>query len=312
MKALFSKLKYRLLATVIFLGAAGYAVRSFIDYKEDPVRIWRNERLALVRERVEGFVVFERLSEKNKGIWIQKLGHDRMRRLTTGGRFPRFSPDGETIFFLRGDNEVYRISKKGGDETKLLEWEERIPGIAVHPKNSEILFISASGIWRLNLETLDVTKLEAAPESPAAIDLDEKMNIIISTYEGRHHRIWKQQTEDIRHSAWERVEPGCSAALSPDGKLFSDNNNRHTYMEIKSFKTNEVLHQVQTYPENYLVDNEAWTNLNDWMVFNSDTTKHRFAYLYRMGDEHSLMVTFTWDSDRPDAFITRVLDPSSE
>ncbi len=278
----------------------------------DPVRIWREAGMSVVRGRVEGFVVFERLGKEHRGIWIQKLGVGKPRCLVREGRYPRIGPDGKVVYFIRGDQSICRISAEGGRVEELLEWFERIPAISIHPKRHDLLFVCSSGVWKINTVNLQVSQIEGTPQRPAAVDVDLHDDVVISTFEGRHHMLWKQQSEHILNSEWLKVDVGCSAAISPQGTYFTDNQNRHECIEVKTFSTNEVIHEVRTYPEIYTVDNEAWTNLDEWLVFNSETRGGRFAWLYKMGDPHAFKCTFTWDSDRPDAYITRVVEPGGE
>ena len=308
MSRLFLRVRYLILLLFLGVGLGLFLFKNEKENQADPVRIWREQGLSVVRERVEGFVVFERLGKTHRGIWIQKLGVGKPHCLTPEGRYPRISPDGKTVYFIRGEDMICKIPVSGGQVQVLLKWFERIPAISIHPKRQHVLFICSSGVWTLNTVNLQVSQIESTPNKPAAVDIDENDNVVISTVEGRHHSLWKQQALQIHNSEWERVDVGCSACISPGGQYFTDNQNSHEYIEVKSFSTNEVLCRVGTYPEIYHVDNEAWTNLEEWIVFNSETRKARFVWLYKLGDPHAFKCTFTWDSDRPDAYITRVPD----
>jgi hypothetical protein len=264
------------------------------------VEEYQAKALQKLSQRVRGVVVYERGRDgKHLGIWKTTLGETAAERLTKEGRYPRFSPDGKSLAFLRGDCELRWMTIQGRRDRLLYTAGARIPAIAFHPNGREILFLENHEVRTLDLGSLEVRTVKPLL-MPAAVDISaDGMRLIASSNLKGQHRMSACLLPD---GEWVDLGRGCSAAISPDGTFITDNNFDHRYMRV--LKTDGFLETGRVPPPpGMTLDNETWSNWPEWIVFRSEQKEHKFIWLYRLGDPAPLQATFTRDADRPDVFL---------
>ena len=296
----------RILAAVVLAAGAGLGWAALTGrfpplHRTGPEGGAEQERiLKQLRERVRGVVVYERGRDgKHLGLWKTNLGEAAAYRLTRDGRYPRFSPDGTGVAYLRGDTEIRMISITGRNDRLLHTAEARIPSITFHPNGREILFLEKNEVRSLDLAGLTVRTVRRL-EVPAAVDIsaDGRRLIVSSNRKGRH----EINVCLLPDGEWKTLGRGCSAAISPDGRVMTDNHFDHHYMRVRRMSDFEDDGRVPP-PPGMTIDNEAWSNRPDWLAYRSEQANHRFVWLYHLGDPAPLQATFTRDADRPDVFV---------
>lgn len=301
-----SRRRLRLLAILPAVAAAGLGLATLAGYfpplhrTVPPAEDYQVRALQRLRERVRGVVVYERERDgKHLGLWKTTLGETAAYRLTRDGRYPRLSPDGGRVAYLRGDAEIRIMSIRGRGDRLLHTAGARIPSITFHPNGREILFLEKDEVRSLDLAGLTVRTVRQI-RVPAAVDVSEDgRQLIVSTnLKGRH----EIHTCLLPDGEWKTLGRGCSAAISPDGRVMTDNHFDHHYMRVLQTSDFQEAGRVPP-PPGMTVDNEAWSNRPDWIAFRSEQKNHRFIWLHHLGDPAPLQATFTRDADRPDVFV---------
>ncbi len=283
------------------LGAATLAGR-FPPLKRvsPPPEDYQAKALQRLRERVRGVAVYE-LSRDNKhsGIWKTHLGELEAIRLTRDGRYPRLSPDGRLVAFLRGDAQIRLMTIQGRHQRLLHSGSSRIPAISYHPNGREIVYLENGEVRSLEIATGRISTLRKIPV-PAAVDVsaDGRLLIVSTNDKGRH----EMHACRLPDGEWIPLGRGCSAAVSPDGSMISDNIDTHRYLRLRGTTDFREAGRVPA-PRGMTIDNEAWSNLSDWIAYRSEPRNHRFIWIYHLGDPAPLQATFKRDADRPDVFL---------
>ena len=98
------------------------------------------------------------------------------------------------------------------------------------------------------------------------------------------------------------VANGCSASLSPDGRLITVNGATHRKLDLYNWQTLESEGFVSA-PEGLKFDNQYWSNHPAWLVSTSEGGGPDI-YLHHVPSNTAYRVTTTGDCDRADLFIT--------
>ncbi|MFO1523555.1 MAG: hypothetical protein U1G05_16290 [Kiritimatiellia bacterium] len=163
--------------------------------------------------------------------------------------------------YLRGDAEIRIMSIRGRGDRLLHTAGARIPRITFHPNGREILFLEKDEVRSLDLAGLTVRTVRQI-RVPAAVDVSEDgRHLIVSTnLKGRH----EIHTCLLPDGEWNTLGRGCSAAISPDGRVMTDNHFDHHYLRVlqTSFRRPGGCR-----PPGMTLDNEAWSNRPDWIAF---------------------------------------------
>ena len=106
--------------------------------------------LAAAAALVSGEVVYER----DGGIWKATVGRLEPVRLTDEGTYPRWSPDGEYVVFVRGQS-ILRMTSDGSDE-EVIATTGSPRAVATHPNGNEILFTDGDTVKAVALDSREV------------------------------------------------------------------------------------------------------------------------------------------------------------
>lgn len=95
-------------------------------------------------------------SQTNLDLYLYDFKTQEKRQLTSSSeddRFPTLSPDGKTLAFIRGLDEIFVMPAAGGQERQLTFDSKRIFGLAWSPDGNELFFSSARGgnptLWKI-------------------------------------------------------------------------------------------------------------------------------------------------------------------
>lgn len=111
-------------------------------------------------------VAFASARDDSQGIWIKQMATNSETQLTKGAdAFPRFSPDGSTILFVRREGEatsLYRISAVGGEPRRILT---NVREADWSPDGKSICILRAAGEGKSGSALL-VASAEGGEEKP--------------------------------------------------------------------------------------------------------------------------------------------------
>ncbi len=148
----------------------------------------------------------------------------RLTNNTVADTFPRWSPDGEVIAFMRGSNDVWTMGPDGSDQTNLTSSPSAIDRpLSWSPDSLLILFASDRGgawdLWTMRPDGSDLTQLTNTPEVEFAADWSPDGSTIVYSRNSVDPGLWLM---DANGGNRRRLIPATSAPIdyptwSPDG-----------------------------------------------------------------------------------------------
>ncbi len=240
---------------------------------------------------VQGRLVYER----EEGIAVKYLASNRSELIVPGGRYPRWTPDGNGFGCIVGKSILY-VDLETGMRRVLAEPEK--PGALVFTTSS-LIYSDGNQLKQVALDTEIETVLPVKGRL-LELDIDRKESVLAATRKtltGYNVDVYYLPEFTRRSSV-----AGCSASLSPDGRLVTVNSRSHRKLFLYSVAKNtkkKVLHSTR--PQRY--DNQLWTNHPDWIVVTAEGEDHDIV-LQSVLDGSLWPLTCNGDSDRGDLFIT--------
>ena len=287
-----------LVALLLFLSSASLAAQA-------PTAADGNS-LAALNKLIRWKVVFE----KKDGIYIASSTDSAPKLLAESGRYARWSPDGKDAAFLRGNQVVVAVSEHGflGDAATtpkqilfkvIAEATEKPNALAYHPNGREVLFVAKQTLFAVDKETKTVRTLLSGFDF-REIDVAAPGRWLISTVKIRgHNSILGFDLE--QQKSW-KVSGGCSASLSPDGRLATNNASSHKQLFLRKFDTGERAALIDAPPERTF-DNQYWSNAQDWIASRTDRAKGGDIFVHQISTNHAFQLTAGGGADRPDFFV---------
>jgi Tol biopolymer transport system component len=187
-----------------------------------------------VGTKAKGMIVWSSARVANHDLFVMNTDGSDVRQITQGENvdwFPRFSPDGGKVLFVRskkgwvyerdansdGKWDLWTVSVEGKDESKVVEnasWGNWIDG-------EEIIYVRGTKILRKKLgddkETLvmdseGVSDLDGALLQQPQLSKDGKFIAITLRGSKRETGVW-----DIARKKWTKTGLGCQINWTPDG-----------------------------------------------------------------------------------------------
>ncbi|MDD4870165.1 MAG: hypothetical protein PHR77_06360 [Kiritimatiellae bacterium] len=292
-----------LIAAFLFLCATAlyyrHLYRKHVDTPDcSPEQIKAIQDLS---QRLKGVVVFQREDEKKikiDGIYKTFIGDPRTIMLVKNGRYPRWSPDGRYVAFIR-DKKIMHMTSGGRKLEVLAETSTAKPSLTYNPNGKEVLYPDGMDIKAVDIQTRQIRKV-ASGYPFVALDISMDNRHLVATIAG--HQMYGFDLESGDH--W-LIGIGCSSSLSPDGTLLSSNTGTHRRMKILKWKSSEETGHFD--PPKYYerIDNEFWSNKHDWLVACTEYPSPKDIFVYELFTKNpKVQVTFSGDCNRPDLYVS--------
>ena len=297
-------------------------------------------KMKSVGAKVKGKIVWSSSRDGNHDLFVMNTDGSGVKRLTEGDAvdwFPRYSPDGSRILFVRskkgwvserdanaeGKWDLYTLPADGGSPAKAVDdasWGTWVD-------DQTILFVRGTKIFRQKLEggkpelLVDSTEqevLEGALLQQPQMSSDGRFIAITLRRSKRETGIW-----NVKKKAWLRTGDGCQINWTPDGHQVywvhptGNGGSRVFRMEMANGKpTKEVDDDAKTF-----IDlpgrrsHEYFPELSDdggWLVWAATQRGHDHdiadyeVYLWQVGQspEQAARLTFHSGNDRwPDIYV---------
>lgn len=236
--------------------------------------------------------------ERPDGIYRSQAGVTEAFLLAKDATYPRWSPDGRHVAFLR-KNQIMRVRADGTEEEVIATVGEP-HAINYHPGGHAILFTDDHVVRKVSLDT-GVTTDVRDDLSCFELDISRDGTRLVATTKGAAGMGFKVQAFDLPGDRAWKIGKGCSASLSPDGDLVSNLSANHKQLALRDWMTGDVVHTLDA-PPDLQFDNQFWSNHPDWIVSQSEGERQD-VYIHRVSDNRYLRVTSSGDVNRPDLFI---------
>jgi len=249
--------------------------------------------LELWTPRLAARVVYER----NGGIYKTIVGQKDPVLLTTEGTYPRWSPGGRFIAFVRGNDMMHMTSD--GRQIRTLARAGAARAVAYHPNGNEVLFTDGKTIRTVSCRDLSVsTVLEGWLVRELDVSGDGRL---VATVKRFGYHVYAFDPGTGKH--W-KLGSGCSASLSPDGRLATNNLGGHRRLALRDWRTGTPVDHVHA-PPGRTFDNHFWSNHGDWLV-SSTEGERQDVFLHQISSGRAAQLTFSGDCDRPDLYVETV------
>lgn len=244
---------------------------------------------------IRGKIVYQRPS----GIFLLNLQDKKSQKIVPYGTYPRWAPDGRHIVFVH-DNAIMLVDQDGGNLRKITV-AEKAKAVGFGPDGKSVIFSDGTRLKKVELATARVTILVENGEF-REFDLSpdgKRLAATVRTLLGPKVIVFNMRTGEEQERT---VANGCSASLSPDGRLITVNDRSHTKLHLYQWQNLQPAGYVSA-PEGMKFDNQFWSNHPQWLVSTSEGAGSNI-YLHHIPSNSSYRMTSTGDSDRADLFVT--------
>ncbi|HAS81665.1 MAG TPA: hypothetical protein DCS43_03045 [Verrucomicrobia bacterium] len=298
------KVPYFKLLTILLIMLPALALAGIIgmqmSYDEIP-KCARNELSKLAGD-CPAWLVFQGIPNAgtNSVICLGRVGSPFTVNLQTG-RYPRWSPDGERIAFFFSTN-VCVMSAWGDELTVLASTRDPKPrALMFHPNGREVWYVDEDRLHAVNIDTRQNRTMTIANLRARSLDISaDGRRMMAGVFD---HEIYAVDVtgEGIPGNS-RRVDRGCSACIMPSGGSYTDLNNRHTGFDFCRWD-DDARYECYKHPNGGPVDNEAWSNVDRWLVFQTHVPLAPDAWVYDYERKHAIQITYAGDVHRPDLFV---------
>lgn len=246
---------------------------------------------------IAGKVVYQRTD----GIYVTEISgaennNGKTERLVSEGTYPRWSPDGRQIAYVRG-NDIMLYNLKGKNARKLTT-AGQARAVCFRADGKAVLFTDGKSVREVDIASgvdLELISGSRFLEIDIASDASQ-LTVTEKTFTGYRVRIYNLKTGEEAS-----VAKGCSASFSPDDRFVTVNGGDHTFLKLYSVDGLEEKGRVPA-PAGMSFDNQFWSNHGDWLVSTIEG-KANDIYIHHIPTGHSRKVTDHGDCDRSDLYV---------
>lgn len=247
--------------------------------------------------RMQAAVVYQR----DSGIYKTTIGNPMAELLAKGGTYPRWSPDGQHIAFIKGRN-IMRMRSNGVESEKLTR-AKNPRALAYHPNGKEILFIDGEVIYSVAIKSHTVRVVVKGHRFQELDILENGAQLAVTVKE--LFGGFSVYGFDLNTKTKQRLGDGCSAGMPPSGKWVSNLLGGHKKLDLIDWATGEIRFTIDA-PLGEKFDNQAWSNKEDWLVSESEVDGHNI-YVHEISANRATQVTTGGNDQRPDLYIYQLL-----
>jgi Tol biopolymer transport system component len=248
------------------------------------------DKAAIGQSRLSFSVVYE----KDGDIYLRESDGP-SRRVLENASYPRWSPDGSRFAAVAGrgivvvgtGGRVSRVAKAG--DPRAITW---------HPSGRAVFFSDGE---RVRVVDLDSGETRVVVEGYRALELDagpggRTLVATVRRLGGYAIRLFDLVSGDSR-----ALSRGCSASLSPDGRLVTSLLNDHRRLELLAAVDGHRIRLLEA-PAGITFDNHYWTNDPHWIAAETEG-EQRDIILVNADDARVWRATSDGDAGRGDVFI---------
>ena len=235
------------------------------------------------------------LYQRADGIHLRVLGQDQSSRLVADATWPRWAPDGKSFAFVRG-SQIMHFDLATQAERVLAE-AGQARAVAFHPDGQRVLFTDGKAVKSIPLEGGPAAAVATGPAF-LELDISSQGDFLATTVKSLGFRVWRLDLPSGRKT---EIGRGCSASISPDGRLVTVNLDGHDQLALRDSRTGEERGRVPA-PAGMQLDNQQWSNHPDWIAAVVEGPR-RDILAQRVADGQAWRLTDDGDADRPDLFV---------
>ncbi len=228
------------------------------------------------------------------GVYLQEAGSKRPTLIVPGATWPRWSPDGSFIAYLK-DKGVHRLILETGEHEKLADVGEPRT-LVVSFDGKEVWFSDGSTVKAVHIGSKSVRKL-AEDGQFLEIDAGPEGKTLLATVRRFGYRV---KVFDLESGEVTDLGRGCSASFSPDGKTVTNNLDGHRFLALIDWRSGETLQKIPA-PMDSKADNQFWSNHPDWIISMDESDGAILGH--RVSDHQIWRLSTIPKGDRPDLWI---------
>ena len=271
------------LAVVTLTGCGGAATRE------------TGGGAGLPLETPPGLAGAKLLYQRADGIYLRDLGRGKPRRLAVKGAWPRWAPDGKSVVFLRGNQVVlFDLATKA---ERVVADVAQARTLAFHPDGRQVFVADGKSV-----KSVALADGRSKPVLSGAVvyelDVAGSGYFLVATVKSRGYRVRRYA---VPSGASAELGRGCSASVSPDGRLATINVDGHHELWLVDAQTGKEQHRLRA-PEGARLDNQKWSNHRDWIVGIIEGEAQDIV-VQRVTDGRVWRVTDEGDADRPELWV---------